>query len=88
MDRKPRRRGAPARRNGGLLLAGALLIVAGIALHAVEANLRAGAPNPVTSDAGFFHGSSWLRLPAWAAVAGGAWLAVRGWSGRGSRDDD
>ncbi|MCI2237808.1 hypothetical protein MO973_41475 [Paenibacillus sp. TRM 82003] len=29
-----------------------------------------------------------LRWPAWAGVAGGAWLLVRGWTGRSGRDVD
>ena len=86
-ERPARRSSAPARRDGGLLVLGVLVLLAGIALHALAAYSRPDGADPLGVPAVLREWSWLLRWVAWGGVVGGAWLTVRGWSGRSPRRD-
>lgn len=62
---------------------GGVVLLSGVALHAVAAHYRPGGPQPLGTSvdrASFSWG--WLRLAAWAAAVGGAWLLAVVWARR------
>ena len=67
---------------------GALAVAVGVALHAVAAYYRPEGDHPLDADSDWaFLEAGWIRLAAWAAVAGGAWLLVWAWNGGRARSD-
>ena len=63
---------------------GAAVLLAGIAFHAAAAYYRPGGEQPLHADLDLaFLSWGWLRLAAWVAIAGGAWLLAAA-RGRGS----
>lgn len=59
---------------------GGVVLLSGVALHAAAAYYRSGGPQPLdTSVDRAFFSWGWLRLAAWAAVGGGAWLLAVVW---------
>lgn len=69
-------------RRWGRVVLGAVLLVVGVALHGVAAAHTASTDLLAENVLVEFAQRGWVRLAAWAAVAGGALLAVRGWSPR------
>lgn len=63
------------------LITGALLVIISIALHALAAANVSGT-DPLTADLATIARQGWVRLAAWAALSGGAFLVVTGWSQR------
>lgn len=62
---------------------GGLLVVAGIAFHAVAGHYHPSGERPLDPDADrAFLQWGWLRLLAWAGVGGGAWLLAWAWTRR------
>lgn len=56
---------------------GAALVVAGVAFHVLAATVHpAVEPRPAGADVWVFLQWGWLRVLAWAGVAGGTWLAA------------
>ncbi|WP_432572020.1 hypothetical protein [Kineococcus sp. SYSU DK005] len=84
----PGRPSAPARRDGGLLVLGVLVLLAGTALHALATWSRPDGADPLGVPAVLRQWWWLLRWVAWGGVVGGVWLTVRGWSGRSARGDD
>lgn len=63
------------------LLTGAVLVAISIALHVLAAANVSGT-DPLTADLATIARQGWVRLAAWAALSGGAFLVVAGWSQR------
>ena len=62
-------------------------MVAGVAFHGTAAYVNPMGEYPLSDETGWaFLQWGWLRLLAWAGIAGGVWLLAREWSGRAEQD--
>lgn len=62
---------------------GAVLVVAGVAFHALAASVNPmGDPQLPSADSWDFLRWGWLRASAWAGIGGGTWLAAWGLTAR------